>query len=247
MKPKKPNRRVNRKPAPPDGPATPESVPLVGEAGTAFAEVPVSATGPGTSTEPTRADAVAPGPAPDPFDLERLRNSQDFAADVGVRRLLNIPVRKPDKSWWFRTHPDPAYRPRVGLLELKEELETYWVVPELWPLFATEPTFAFYLLVTAINRKGVVFLWPIKLPGPDGKVLEWHRTAMEAVDAGRSYWTRMYADMSLRAYRVEVAEALQIEPTWPTLRMRDLLEAAFRDKVIATLDHPVPRHLRGET
>ena len=33
---------------------------------------------------------------------------------------------------------------------------------------------------TAINRQGNVFLWPIRMPGPDGKILEWHRSAAEA-------------------------------------------------------------------
>jgi hypothetical protein len=201
----------------------------------------------GPSTPAAGASPVPPPPDDDPFDPDRLRLSQDFAAAVGVRKLLTtVPVRKPDKTWWVRTHADPAYRLQTGLLELKEERETYLVDRELWPALVTEPAFAPQLLVTSINRQGVLFLWPVKLPGPDGKVMEWHRSALEAADAARSNWTRVYADMSLGAYRVEVSDSLRIEPSWPDLPMRDILKAAFRDKRISTWDHPVLQRLRGE-
>jgi hypothetical protein len=117
---------------------------------------------------------------------------------------------------------------------------------ELWPELASEPTFGPRLLVTSINRQGVLFLWPIKLPGPDGKVIEWHRSAMEAVENARTAWTRVYADMSLGAYRVEDAPSIRCEPNWPDHTMREILRVAFRDRVISSWDHPVLQRLRGE-
>ena len=58
----------------------------------------------------------------DPFDPERLRLSQDYASSLGVKKaLLTIPVRKPAREWWFRTHPDLSYQVETALLELKEE------------------------------------------------------------------------------------------------------------------------------
>jgi retron-type reverse transcriptase len=54
---------------------------------------------------PTPPDASAGGP--DPFDPASLRLSQDFPASMGVKKaLLAVPVRKPDKAWFVRTHPD---------------------------------------------------------------------------------------------------------------------------------------------
>jgi len=56
------------------------------------------------------AGADAAKPEADPFDLASLRLSQDFASAVGVRKLVTtIPVKKPSKEWFVRTHPDPAY------------------------------------------------------------------------------------------------------------------------------------------
>jgi hypothetical protein len=102
------------------------------------------------------------------------------------------------------------------------------------------------LLVTAVNRQGVAFLWPSKLPGPDGKILEWHRSALEAAEQAQTAWTRVFSDMSLGAYRVEIAPSLRVEPLWPEHTMRKILEVAFRDKLIDTWDHPILRQLRGE-
>ena len=68
------------------------------------------------------AEAPAGVPAPDPFDPAALRLSQDFAASVGVRKvLLSVPVRKPDKSWWVRVHPDEGYRLPTTVIELRED------------------------------------------------------------------------------------------------------------------------------
>ena len=40
--------------------------------------------------------------------------------------------------------------------------------------------------MTAINRQGVLFLWPIRLPGADGKIDDWSRSAMDAADEAKS-------------------------------------------------------------
>ena len=59
--------------------------------------------------------------------------------------------------------------------------------------------------MTAINRQGVLFLWPIRLPGADGKLDDWSRSAMDAADEAKSRWVRITANMSLGAYDVAVA------------------------------------------
>ncbi len=71
-------------------------------------------------------------PKLDPFDLERLVLSQNFAETAGVKKLLTIvPVRKPNAQDFVRTHPSPAYRRDFLLLDLKDEREQYLVRPEM--------------------------------------------------------------------------------------------------------------------
>ncbi len=143
---------------------------------------------------PSGAGAAQNGPVQndDPFDPDRLRLSQDFGAAVGVRKLLTtVPVRKPSRERFVRTHPDEAYRLQTAVLELKEDRETYLVSPRLWEALAAEATFSPRLLVTAVNRQGVLFLWPIRLPGADGKIDDWNRSALDAANLAREQWVRV--------------------------------------------------------
>jgi hypothetical protein len=46
--------------------------------------------------------------------------------------------------------------------------------------------------------------------------------------------------------RVEQAAGQFPEPKWPETTLEQLLEIAFKGRVIDTMDHPVLRRLRGE-
>jgi hypothetical protein len=203
-----------------------------------------------TSFDPAALEAPArapQAPGPDPFDPASLRLSQDFGAGLGVKKaLLSVPVRKPDKAWWVRVHLDEGYRLQTAVIELKEDRETYLVARHLWPDLAAEATFKPKLLATAINRQGVVFLWEVNLPRPDGRADEWTRTALEAVNRAATRWVRVVANMSLGAYDVYEATGQFGEPDWPQTPFPDLLRVAFKDRHIASTDHPVLRRLRGE-
>jgi len=195
----------------------------------------------------TNAETTPVAAPPDPFDPARLRLSQDFASTLGVKKaLLTIPVKKPAREWFVQVHPSEKYRLQTCVLELKEEREIYLIEPELWPELATEATCSPRALYTAINRQGVLFIWPIRLPGPDGKVDDWSRSAWEAATMAQSKWVRVSANMSLGAYDVWEAQGSLPGPEWPEVPFRDLLGTAFRDHLINSLDHPVLRKLRGE-
>jgi hypothetical protein len=116
---------------------------------------------------------------PGAFDPANLRLSQDFAQSVGVKKtILTVPVRKPGRQDFVRVHPDPEYRLETAVLELKEERETYLVDRALWSDVPGEITPK--VLLTAMTRQNVFFLWPIRLPGEDGRHDEWNRSALDA-------------------------------------------------------------------
>lgn len=191
-------------------------------------------------------DQLAKPVAPDLFaDISRLRLSQDFAASCGVKKaLLTIPVRKPAKEWFIKTHP--TLRIETCVLELKEDKEIYLVSPDLWSELASESTFGPRALFAGMNRQNVLFVWPIRLPGPDGKLDEWNRSALEAAALAESRWVRVASNMALGAYDVFEATADWPEPDWPDLPFNEILRVAFKGKVIETLDHPTLKRLRGE-
>ena len=60
------------------------------------------------------------------------------------------------------------------------------------------------LVVTAVTRQGAVFLWPLALPGADGRMNDWWKTARQAAELAKSKWVRVAADMALGAYRIQI-------------------------------------------
>ena len=106
----------------------------------------------------------------DPFDPAALRLDQTFTDGTAVKKLITtIPVRKPSRQDFVRVHPDLAYRfSPAAIIEFKDDRELYLVTPTLAPDLVGE--FAPSTIFTAINRQGVVFLWPVKLPTSDAEV-----------------------------------------------------------------------------
>jgi hypothetical protein len=198
-----------------------------------------------TSTSDAKSSVTTQKQKTDPFDPARLRLSQDFAATVGVKKaLITVPVRKPSKQEFVRVHPDQAYRLETAVLELKEERETYLVEPSLWPELPSELTPK--VLFTTMNRQGVLTLWPVRMPGEDGRLDEWNTSALEAAEMARERWVRVVANMGLGAYEVYEATGNLPEPSWPELGFPEILKVAFKGRYIADFDHPVIRRLRGE-
>jgi hypothetical protein len=180
------------------------------------------------------------------FDPSRLRLSQNFSESVGVKKaLLTVPVRKPGRQDFVRTHPDSSFRLETAVIELKEDRETYLIDPELWHELPGE--IVPKVLFTTINRQGVLSLWPVRLPREDGRHDEWNRSALEAADLAQGKWLRVAANMSLGAYEVYEAVSKLPEPDWPEVIFSEILKIAFRERFITDLSHPVVRRLRGES
>ncbi len=187
-------------------------------------------------------EPLAPG---NPFDPSHLRLSQNFGELVGVKKaLLTVPVRKPSRQDFIRVHPGEDYRLETAVLELKDERESYLVDPTLWPELPGE--IVCKVLFTTINRQGVLMLWPIRLPGEDGRHDEWNRSALEAAHMAQSRWVRVASNTSLGAYEVFEATGALPDPPWPDISFQEILKVAFKGRYIAELEHPVIRRLRGE-
>ena len=196
-----------------------------------------------TPVEETETPSTA---APDPFDLASLRLNPSFIETAGVKKLLTtVPVKKPSPQDFVRVHSAPEFRENFAMVDLKDDREEYLVHQTILPELTGEVVYK--TVFTAVNRQGVVFLWPIRLPAPDDRKTEWPRSAREAAELAMTRWVRMKANMSLGAYEITVAESVMADPVWPELSYPELVRVAFRDRIITTLDHPVIKRLRGLT
>ena len=156
-------------------------------------------------------------PGDDPFNLDAIRISQDFSEGLGIEKLLlRVPVRKPTRQEFIRVHDGSDFSVDTVLIELKEDREYYLPAPgarealleDLMPV----------RLLTAINRAGVVFLWPARLPGSDGRTNPWHSSALEIGELAKSHWVRMSASRSLGAYQCYRAAGDLPTPCGPRAR-----------------------------
>jgi hypothetical protein len=186
-----------------------------------------------------------PSEIPDPFDLAGLRLNTSFLETAGVKRLLTtVPSRRPSAQDFIRVRSEAAFRDNFAMIELKDDREDYLVRPELVPELRNEVSYV--TIFTAINRQGVLSLWPVKLVTPDSKRNDWARSAREAAELAMTKWIRLKANMSLGAYEIHVAESEMADPVWPDLSFTELLRIAYRDRMITSLDHPVVKRLRGQ-
>jgi hypothetical protein len=199
----------------------------------------------------TKIDATSPpaagsgGAGPAALDLNQFRLDQNFGGQTAVKRqLLTVPVRKPSKHEFVRVHPDAQYRMIMPLLSIKEDNETYLVVPGLRPALAGYVVSA--KLYTTINRQEVLALWSVPVANEDGTINPWHQSAHEAASQAVQQWTKIIANKSLGAYDIYTAEGDLPDPTWPDVSFQQIVTLAFKGKVIDNLEHPIVRKLRGE-
>jgi hypothetical protein len=177
-------------------------------------------------------------------DLDSLRLSSDAAAVAGtVEVLSHVPIRKPNRHEFVRTSSEPEMWFGTGIFEDKEERETFFVTPGMREALVGEikPV----LLVPTMTRQGVLLLWPLKLPTEGQRHNGWLETAREAAELAKTKWIRLAADMGLGGYRIYQAEGELSEPIWPDKPMNEILQIAFRDRVVDSENHPVVRRLRG--
>ena len=194
---------------------------------------------------------LPPTPSPDPppgglIDLEALRLPQNFTEMVGVQQqVVSVSVRKPNRQEFVRVRPEPEFQFETAILRLKNELDgTYLLAPELWPEVSEELTPT--LMVLTLSRQKAGFLWPLRLPGADGRLDSWSASAREAATLAQNGWVSVRSNRAAGAYDVfRAAEALS-EPEWPDLTMAEAINIAFKDHYINSPDHPVLRQLRGE-
>lgn len=179
------------------------------------------------------------------FDPSKFRLSQNFGATAGVKKLITtIPVRKPGRADFFRVHPNSSHHLETMVLEDKSDNETYLVDPALWDALAGE--IVPKVLVTTINRHNDISLWPIRLPGEDGRHDRWNSSALQASDIAKAKWIRLASNMHIGAYDIYEATGNIADPIWPELNMDKILDVAFKDRFIQDMNHPVLRRLRGE-
>ena len=180
--------------------------------------------------------------------LRRIRKTVAYSERTSTKKLLvSVKVRKPDKTWFVRTNPDPTYRIVAHTLELDREAPYLVLLDELPS--DIEKTVSLVELVTAVDADGVIFLWPLKQPRGDKRRddNEWNATARAAALTAERRWVKVVPNHHANAYDVYTPQVTIADPKWDELpTFTQLLTTAFRDRRIESIDHPVLKQLVGD-
>jgi len=181
------------------------------------------------------------------FDIDALRFDASFEQRAGIERpLVTVPVRKPNRHEFVRVHPDADMAIDLGLLRLKDDRDEHFLIaPSMYGALQQElrPTRLYLVVSTA----GVAFVWPIALPRADGKTDPWSESAMICAEMAKSAWTSCRSNTSLGAYEPFVATADYGKAAWPKKPLAEILEIAFRGRIIDSAVHPIFLRLQGRS
>jgi hypothetical protein len=181
---------------------------------------------------------------PNPFSLEKLRLNPAYLETTKVKRIRTILTGRPSSQTYIRVHPDASYRCPFTMLEMKEDREDFLVMPELAPQLQGEVIHK--IIYTAITRKGVIYLWSVRIQHPDERQCLWWQSGHEAAELAMTKWIRVIPDMDTGSYEKWEAEHEIPEPQWSEIApFEELLRQAYQNRIIRDLDHPAIKQLRG--
>jgi hypothetical protein len=192
---------------------------------------------------------IVPPPAPENVfdDVEALRKIATLKVS---RRVVpvNVAVRKPPNSVYFRVHDDPAMALDASVLIGDGGSDDfYFVAPFMLNHHTVLPRLRKVTIATVYTWPGgAISLWPVPMV-EETRIACW-KSARAAYELAKKQWVQLCWNNDLRDYDVAVAEGINTEPVWPTDKtFRDLLKLGFADKIIASPEHPYVKQLRGVT
>ena len=131
------------------------------------------------------------------------------------------------------------------LIKVEEDGEFYLVRPDIAHALRDAKIYELY---PWISRQGSIGLWPIAGPDPDGKINAWHVSARRACHELMRRWGQVCTEGrgGSGGYIVEAARAPYPDPVWPeNVDLDRMLELAFEDRDLDSLDHPIVQKLLG--
>jgi hypothetical protein len=176
--------------------------------------------------------------------IDQLRLPQNYGQTFGSRKLLvNVPVMKPPKEKFFRTHRSLEMVFDGYVIEDKKTGGYHLVSPVVAAVLGKLARPA--RLHTAIDRGDNPFLIPIPLPDASGQRNPWHESLSRAVELAKDRWIRVVADKRSGNYEVFEALGELPEPNWPEIAMDDLITKAFSGRTITDEHHPIVQEILG--
>jgi hypothetical protein len=173
----------------------------------------------------------------DPFaNLDILRNPQSYEEFFGAEATAAFAVRTLKEDLFLRVNPDPQY----SLWEqytVMTRTGVYFIFPQFRDALGALPRRC--NLHIAVDGHGEYFLLLVKQanPGSGQEDNVWYNTARSVAAAATKGWVKVTKYGRDRGWGFVPVQHKMFTPTWPTKSLNQLLNAAFPERVIASLNH----------
>lgn len=166
--------------------------------------------------------------------LAKFRLPQDYVEQTGIKKEIKIiRVKKPHRQEFIRTHP--TWKFEAMMFVDNDERRHYLVDRKLYGLMEGE--LVPKVLYPYITIRGVLKVWPIKLPDADGNLDEYNSSALEIAEIARDKWVRVASNKYAGVYEHFVPMGKVRDPEWPDLDLAEIIEIAFKDWTIEDENH----------
>jgi hypothetical protein len=154
-----------------------------------------------------------------------------------------VESQRPPKGVFFtvRAETTKQWKDRKFYFMLQMEgRDPYLVAPDIANQKKDEDVIRPVLIVRYITMAGEEGLWPLKLDQPDAKSNRWNQSAlriMELAESGK--WVRIVSAKNHYRYQVSKRTFEEVPPQFSDRSFDDLINIAFKDRIIVSLDHEI--------
>jgi hypothetical protein len=188
--------------------------------------------------------SIAPVTVGDPYAIDDLAIDQAHLEELVKPDAESSVVesQKPEKGVFFTVRPEPSKpwkdRGFYWLLEVPGR-DSHIVAPAIAAEKKDEEdTLRPVLIVRYVTMAGEEGLWPLKLNPPEGKSNAWNTSALNILEiAASGKWVRIVSAKKHYRHQVSKKTFAEVPPKYTDRSFKELIDCAYKDRVIATLDH----------
>jgi hypothetical protein len=187
------------------------------------------------ATDPVQSsDQIDPS---NPFaNLDALRNPQDYEEFMAGEAVSAFAVRTLKEDMFLHVNPDPKYT-LIGQYTVLTRNGTYFVYPQFREALGILPRRC--NLHVAVDGHGQYFLLLIKQanPGSGQEDNAWYTSARTVAAAAMKGWLKVTKPGGDRGWGYVPIKHQMFNPSWPEKPFPELLNSAFPERVITSLNH----------